>query len=78
MIEIEETAESILEQILAAEKTLAEKTLSFKFVVNSMTNHMRNQWARAGYPGLRKKNPAGPAKFVPPTLLMHRLAEVKK
>ena len=29
---------------------------TFEQVVNKMTNHERNQWARAGYPGLRKKD----------------------
>lgn len=26
----------------------------FQFIVNAMTNHERNLWARAGYPGLQK------------------------
>lgn len=26
-------------------------------LVNRMTNHQRNQWARAGYPGLKKHEP---------------------
>ena len=28
----------------------------FNDLVNKMTNHERNQWARAGYPGLRRKD----------------------
>jgi hypothetical protein len=28
----------------------------FQKTVNAMTNHDRNQWARAGYPGLKKKD----------------------
>ncbi len=27
----------------------------FNDLVNKMTNHERNQWARAGYPGLQRK-----------------------
>ena len=45
----------------------------FKRTVNVMTNHMRNLWARAGYPGLRKKNPFGPAGFISATLLDYRM-----
>ena len=26
-------------------------------LVNTMTNRMRNKWAKAGYPGLRRKEP---------------------
>ena len=29
---------------------------SFNDLVNKMTNYERNQWARAGYPGLRRKD----------------------
>ena len=38
-------------------------------VVNGMTNHERNKWARAGYPGLHGKDIAGPAAFVSPMRL---------
>lgn len=27
-----------------------------KRLVNQMTNHLRNKWARAGYPGLSNSN----------------------
>ena len=44
-------------------------TRLFNKVVNLMTNHMRNTWARAGYPGLQEKDPRGPAKFMPPRMV---------
>ena len=40
-------------------------TLSFQEVVNCMTNHQRNQWAKAGYRGLRKQDVNGPLRFIP-------------
>ena len=66
---------NIMAQIANAARELAPllKTADFNAVVNTMSNHQRNQWARAGYPGLRKKDPAGPAKFIPTTKLLHRL-----
>ena len=68
---------NIMSQIAAAERELAPllKRADFNAVVNAMSNHQRNQWARAGYPGLRKKDPAGPAKFISAPKLLHRLQE---
>jgi len=36
----------------------------FQAVVQSMTNHQRHQWARAGYPGLRQKDVKALRRFV--------------
>lgn len=36
-------------------RTAPAAVSEFQRVVNSMTNWQRNQWARAGYPGLRKQ-----------------------
>ena len=36
----------------------------FQKQVNRLTNWQRNQWARAGYPGLQKKEPAALERFV--------------
>ena len=68
---------NIMSQIAAAGRELAPllKRADFNAVVNTMSNHQRNQWARAGYPGLRKKDPEGPAKFIPAPKLLHRLQE---
>lgn len=60
-----ENAERELEPLLVK--------VNFNTVVNVMSNHQRNQWARAGYPGLRQKDPTGPAKFIPAPKLLHRL-----
>lgn len=30
--------------------------MTFKEIVNRLSNWQRNQWARDGYPGLRKEN----------------------
>ncbi len=49
------------------------KKAGFNAVVNVMTNHVRNRWARAGYPGLRAKDPTGPAQFISPPLLLQKL-----
>ena len=69
---------SIVEQLLDAEKKVKPllKKVNFNFVVNIMSNHQRNQWARAGYLGLRGKDPTGPAEFIPATKLLHRLEEI--
>ena len=71
---------NIADQIRSAENDLAPllPKANFNAVVNVMTNHMRHQWARAGYLGLHKKDPTGPAAFIPPTLLLHRLKRRKK
>lgn len=34
-----------------------ERETLFKKLVNKLGNWQRNQWARAGYPGLREKDP---------------------
>lgn len=47
----------------------------FQGIVNGMTNHERNQWARAGYPGLR---PAHDEKLLHRWLLSHRAAGVAR
>lgn len=39
--------------------------LTFHQVVNGMTNHERNLWARAKYPGLKKKDAGAVAEFCP-------------
>ena len=49
------------------------KTVNFDNVVNIMSNHARNQWARAGYPGLREKDCNGPAKFISTQLIFTKL-----
>ena len=36
----------------------------FNAIVNQMTGWQRNQWARAGYPGLTGKDFMGPARFL--------------
>ncbi len=66
---------SVVGQLVEAAQKLEPllKGADFNVVVNVMSNHQRNQWARAGYPGLRQKDPAGPAKFIPSTKLLHRL-----
>ena len=65
----------IVEQLVEVSHKLEPllKSADFNVVVNVMSNHQRNQWARAGYPGLRQKDPTGPAKFIPSTKLLHRL-----
>ncbi len=40
-----------------------KKTLKFNALVNTMCNWDRNQWARAGYPGLRQKDIKPVRKF---------------
>ncbi len=69
---------SIVEQIVQAERELEPliKKAGFNAVVNVMSNHVRNQWARAGYPGLRRKDPAMPARFISPPLLLRKLKEL--
>ena len=64
-------------QIVQAQRILSERlaTANFRVVVETMTNNMRNRWARAGYPGLRKKDPTGPAQFIPAPMLLRRLEE---
>ena len=37
---------------------------NFQILVNKMTNHQRNQWARAGYPGLRHEDPKPLRRFM--------------
>lgn len=71
---------SIIDQLQVASEELKPllKTADFNVVVNGMTNHQRHQWSRAGYPGLRKKDPQGPADFMLSTQLLHRLKERKK
>ena len=71
---------SIVEQIVQAERELEPllKKVTFNAVVNIMTNHVRNQWARAGYPGLRAKDPTGPARFISPPLLLQKLTGADK
>jgi len=66
---------SISEQIETAETQLKQvlKKTKFNIVVSVMRNHERNQWARAGYPGLIKKDPTGPAKFISAPRLLHEL-----
>ena len=41
-----------------------DATRMFNAVVNQMSNWQRNQWARAGYPGLTRKNLMGPVRFL--------------
>lgn len=53
-----------------------ETTLTFKEVVNCMTNWQRNQWAKAGYKGLTKKDVNGPLKYVSEGII--RRAEQRK
>lgn len=66
---------SIASQITEAQKKLEPllKKVDFNTVVNIMTNRERNQWARAGYLGLRGKDPTGPAKFIAAPRLLDRL-----
>jgi len=68
---------SIASQITEAKRKLEPllKRTSFNVVVNVMSNHERNQWARAGYLGLRGKDPTGPAEFVMAPKLLSRLEE---
>ena len=63
---------SISSQSAEAAKELKPllKKVSFNKVVNAMSNRQRNQWARAGYPGLSKKDPIGPSEFIYPTQLL--------
>jgi len=44
-------------------------------LINAMTNHNRNQWARQGYPGLKRRDVAGFAKAMPSmyAMLVRRL-----
>ena len=51
------------------------KVVKFNDVVNIMSNHSRNQWAKAGYPGLQRKELEGPAEFISPPLLLMKLQE---
>jgi len=66
---------TILTQIKLAERELGPllKKAKFNTVVNVMSNHQRNQWARAGYPGLTRKDPTGPSEFIPAPKLLHSL-----
>jgi len=66
---------SVVSQIAEARQRLEPllKLASFNTVVNVMSNHERNQWARTGYPGLREKDPTGPAEFVMAPKLLYRL-----
>jgi hypothetical protein len=66
---------SIRDQVVKAQQELEPllQTADFNTVVNVMCNHERNMWARSGYPGLRRKDPKGPAKFISPPKLLHRL-----
>lgn len=41
-----------------------KQEIEFNKLVNSMSNHKRNKWARAGYPGLRHKDPKPLSKFI--------------
>jgi hypothetical protein len=51
-----------------AAKRRAPADKEFAAVVEKLTNWQRNQWARAGYPGLR---PHDPAQVRPFLLLRH-------
>ena len=68
---------SIAAQIGQAKHLLISKLkmTNFNDVVNIMSNHSRNQWAKAGYPGLQRKEPEGPAEFISPPLLLMKLQE---
>lgn len=55
-------------------ETLIKKA-SFNAMVNFMTNHERNQWARAGYPGLRAKKCAELLKFIPEDKVKEKLSD---
>ena len=53
------------------------RTNGFNTVVNALSNNERNHWARAGYPGLQRKDPSGPAAFcTTPQKLVKRLKEL--
>ena len=69
---------NILAQIWQAKTLLIPmlKNANFNDVVNIMSNRSRNQWARAGYPGLKRKDINGPAEFVSPPLLLRKLQEL--
>ena len=54
------------------------KTANFDDVINIMSNHSRNQWARAGYPGLKRKDTSGLAGFISLPLLLKRLQELER
>ena len=41
---------------------------SYMSLVNAMTNHERNLWARAGYPGQKQKSARAIAEFCPATV----------
>lgn len=41
-----------------------ENEAEYREAVESLTNWERNQWARAGYPGMRQKDLNGPGQFV--------------
>jgi len=66
---------SVVSQIAEARQRLEPllKLASFNTVVNVMSNNERNHWARAGYPGLREKDPKEPAEFVMAPKLLHHL-----
>ena len=51
------------------------KKASFDAMLNFMTNHERNQWARAGYPGLRTKKCAELLKFIPEDRVRKKLSD---
>ena len=36
----------------------------YRAVIEFLTNHERNQWARAGYPGQHNGNPDGPKAYI--------------
>ncbi len=71
---------NILAQISQAKNRLIPvlKNANFNDVVNIMSNRSRNQWARAGYPGLNRKDINGPAEFVSPPLLLRKLQELTR
>lgn len=65
---------TIADQITIAKRELVPilARSSFDTVVKSLSNYQRNQWAKAGYPGLQKKDKKGPARFIAPPQLLHR------
>ncbi len=71
---------NILTQISQAQNKLIPvlRTANFNDVINIMSNHSRNQWAKAGYPGLKRKDPSGPAKFISSPLLLRKLQKLEQ
>lgn len=49
---------------LMRERDMTKSERKFRDLVNKMTNHQRNLWARAGYKGLRQKDPKQLKPFV--------------